>query len=148
MLFVRSQIAHTGFELTQADDACLLAPQVACFQDTQPLAHDPRRSPTQFSHQSSEPLPRSVIQPSLNCKSHAPIVLQIAICMTSNSHLRAVPFAPLQLRTECENNRAAEATGEPPEIKRSASTWCLSVVGTIRGARETSVQNSCPKTGC
>src|SRR5580658_4193705 len=82
MFFVRSQVRHTGFELTQADDALLLAPQAARFQNTQPLAYNPRRSPAQFSYQNCEPLPRSVIQPGLNCDSHAPIVLQASVCMT------------------------------------------------------------------
>src|SRR6266576_7124687 len=51
MFFVRSQVRHTGFELTQADDAWLLAPQMTRFQNTQPLAYNPRRSPAQFSYQ-------------------------------------------------------------------------------------------------
>lgn len=82
MLFVRSHVRHTGFEFTQADDASLLAPQVTRFQNTQSLAYNPRRSPAQFSYQNCEPLPRSVIQPGLNCDSHSLIVLQVAICMT------------------------------------------------------------------
>src|ERR1700746_2330521 len=85
MFFVRSQVRHTGFELTQADDAWLLAPQMTRFQNTQPLAYNPRRSPAQFSYQSCEPLPGSVIQPGLNCESHAQIVLQLALCMTYGS---------------------------------------------------------------
>ena len=47
----------------------LLPPQVARFQNTQPLAYNLRRSPAQFSNQNCEPLPRSIIQPSLNCES-------------------------------------------------------------------------------
>ena len=82
MFFVRSQVRHTGCELTQADDASLLAPRVSRFQNTQSLAYNPRRSPAQFSYQNCEPLPRSVIQPGLNCDSHVPIVLQVAVCMT------------------------------------------------------------------
>jgi hypothetical protein len=34
MFFVRSQVWRTGFELTEADDASLLAPQVTRFQNT------------------------------------------------------------------------------------------------------------------
>src|ERR1700687_153343 len=89
MFVVRSQVWHTGFELTQADDAWLLAAQITRFQNTQPLAYNPRRSPTQFSHQNCEPLPRSAIQPGLNCESHVQIVLQAGLCMTyRNSHVR------------------------------------------------------------
>src|SRR5580692_7815741 len=96
MFFVRSQVRHTGFELTQADDASLLAPQVSRFQNTQSLAYNPRRSPAQFSYQNCEPLPLSVIQPGLNCDSHAAIVLQIAFCMTHRkSYVRAGPWRTL-----------------------------------------------------
>src|SRR6266851_4033474 len=90
MFLVRSQVRHTGFELTQTDDARLLAPQITRFENTQPLAYHPRRSPAEFSYQNCEPLPRSVVQPGLNSESHALIVLQNAICMTyRNSHFGA-----------------------------------------------------------
>jgi hypothetical protein len=72
MFLVRSQVRHTGFELTQADNAWSLPPQTACFQNTQPFAYYLRRSPAQLSHQSCQPLPRSVIQPRLNNISHSP----------------------------------------------------------------------------
>src|SRR6267378_7988429 len=97
MFFARSQVWHTGFELTQAYDAWLLAPQITRFQNTQPLAYNPRRSPAQFSYENCEPLPRSIIQPGLNCQSHVQIVLQGALCMTyrnSRMFVRATSCRP------------------------------------------------------
>jgi hypothetical protein len=90
MFLVRSQVRHTGFELTQTDDARLLAPQITRFENTQPLAYHPRRSPAEFPYQNCKPLARSVVQPGLNSESHALIVLQDAICMTyRNSYFAA-----------------------------------------------------------
>ena len=115
MFFVRSQVRHTGFELTQTDDARLLAPQITRFENTQPLAYHPRRSPAEFSYQICKPLPRSVVQPGLNGESHALIVLQDAICMTyRNSHFGAGrwPAQPSNLAREDLGVQGGRRTSE------------------------------------
>lgn len=112
MFFARSQVPHAGLELTEADDAVLLAAQIAGFQNTQPLADHLRGGPTQFSYKNRESPSRSIIQSCLNRRSHTCIVLHIAICMTSDleylpamnssrvQHERALQrFLPLPART-------------------------------------------------
>jgi hypothetical protein len=97
VFLVRSQVRHTGFELTQADDAAPLPPQMARFPNTQPLAYDLRRSPAELSHQNCESLPRSVIQPCLNCKPHAPLYYRYLICMTQQFQ-RSCGLQPIPTR--------------------------------------------------
>jgi hypothetical protein len=128
MFFVRSQVRHTGFELTQADDAWLLALQMTRFQNTQPLAYHPRRSPAQFSYQNCEPIPGPVIQPSLNYESHTQIVLQMALCMTYGSsrvrtgHAVAFPFTFFDYRT----GSAGKLNGDPmPKLAFLALILCF-----------------------
>src|SRR5580704_218700 len=130
MFFVRSEVRHTGFELTQADDALLLAPQAARFQNTQPLAYNLRRSPAQFSYQNCEPLPRSVIQPGLNCESHVPIVLQLAICMTHRNSGSERDFG------------AAESLSATPVGSFGSLNSSVSTTGTITTCRSASALSS------
>src|SRR5271166_2298381 len=136
MFFVRSQVRHTGFELTQADDAWLLAPQLTRFQNTQPLAYNPRWSPAQFSYQNCEPLPGSVIQPGLNCEAHAQIVLQVDLCMTKGISRVRTRHEPALTSNWVREDPAARGSLTSSDLKkahlRSCIDICLSRLITIR----------------
>ena len=69
-------------KLSQADYTAPPSPQAARLQNTQPLAHDPRRRPAQLANEHRQPPSRPIIQPRLYRCPHTHIVLHLITCIT------------------------------------------------------------------